>query len=249
MPRQKLLREHKGSSRPAYPPADTRRAFGEFAAIIAHDLSAPLRSVAGFSQLLEEQYRQALDEKALHYLHVIHESSRKAQGRLAALLQYSRLDTVPLAPEDVDCTAAVNHALVQLKESIETREALIRAGALPAVIADRERLSLLFYTLIDNALKFCAGRPEIEIMAQRGHEAWVFSVRDNGIGINPQFHQAVFDVFRRLHGEEAYSGTGMGLALARRIVTLHGGIIWVESGAGKGATFFFVLPDPPEEIL
>ena len=249
MSRQKLLREIKEARQTSRPSGDAREAFNEFAAIIAHDLSAPLRLIAGFSQLLEEQYRQALDEKAHHYIHVIHESSRKAQGRLAALLQYSRLDTVPLVPARVDCGAAANHALMQLKESIEAREAMIRLGTLPTLIADRERLGLLFYVLIDNALKFCAGRPDIVISARRGYEAWIFLVQDNGIGIDPQYHQAVFDVFRRLHGEEEYSGIGMGLALARRIAMLHGGIIRLESCEGQGATFFFSLPDLPDEVI
>lgn len=243
MPRQKLLR-HKGENAAlAHRLAGTREAFGEFAAIVAHDLNAPLRSIAGFSQLLEERCRPQLDEKALHYIDVISESSRKAQARLAALLQYSRLDTVPLSCDTVDCRTTVTHALTQLKDIIEEREAVIRVGPLPQITADRGRLELLFYVLIDNALKFCTRRPDISITAQRGYEAWVFAVRDNGIGIAREHHHAIFDVFRRLHGEEGYPGIGMGLAIAARIASLHSGILWVESVRDKGATFFFTLPD------
>ncbi|MDE3015832.1 MAG: hypothetical protein KGI29_02795 [Pseudomonadota bacterium] len=243
MPRQKPLRRYGENAALAHQLAGTRQAFDEFATIVAHDLGAPLRSIAGFSQLLEEKCRLLLDEKTLRYIDVISENSRKLQARLAGLLQYSRLGTVPLMLKAVDCQTAARHCLEQLKDKIEEREALLRVGPLPQVTGDGDRLGLLLYALCDNALKFCARRPEVDIMARRSLKAWVFSVRDNGIGIAPKHHQVIFDVFRRLHPEEAYSGTGMGLALAHRIAALHGGMIWVESREGMGATFLFTIPD------
>lgn len=223
--------------------ADTRHAFEDFAYTVAHDLNAPLRCIVSFSQLLEEKYRSVLDEKALHYVDLITENSRKAQARLASLLQYSRLDTVPMKPEHTESRVLIDHCLEQLSQEIEERDACIHIDPLPMLIADGERLALLWYCLLSNALKFCTTRPEITITAQRGHEAWVFAVHDNGIGIAAKDHDIIFNVFRRLHKESDYGGTGMGLALARRIVELHGGIIWVESSLGQGTALYFTIPD------
>lgn len=242
MPRHALLADDWETASP-----NAYAMFGEFAAVVAHDVGAPLRSIAGFSQLLEERCRPLLDEKSLHYIDVIQENSRKAQARLAALLQYAQVGATPLKVEAIDSRHAAEHALAQLQEYIEAREALVRINPLPLVAADRGQLELLFYILIDNALKFCSARPEITIAAQRGYEAWVFSVRDNGIGIASEHHRAVFELFRRLHGEDAYSGTGVGLAIAEHIARLHGGMIWVESGEGQGSAFFFTLPDKTQQ--
>lgn len=223
--------------------AETRHAFEEFAYTVAHDLNAPLRSIVNFSRLLEDKYRDALDDKALHYVDLITENGRRAQERLAGLLQYSRLDTEPMHPAQADTADIVARCLAQLREPIEEKQAKICVHPLPRLHADGERLELLFYCLISNALKFSEAAPTIDISAQRMQEAWVFCVRDNGIGIPARDLEVIFHVFHRLHRDEEFPGTGMGLALAQRIVALHGGGIWVESGIGKGSEFYFTLPD------
>lgn len=223
--------------------AETQHAFEEFTYIVAHDLGAPLRSITNFSQLLEAKYGSALDEKALHYVDLITENSHKAQARLAGLLQYSRLNTTPLKFEPIESRACIDHCLRHLKLEIEKSEARIQVGPLPQVRADNERLTLLFHCLLHNALTFCKRRPEIDIRADRGHEAWVFAVRDNGIGIATKDHEVIFNVFHRLQKDAEFPGAGIGLALAQKIAAQHGGLIWVESSIGDGATFYFTLPD------
>jgi len=221
----------------------TRYAFEKFAYIVAHDLNGPLRRIVNFVQLLEKKYRPVLDLQALHYIDLIADNGRRAQAHLAGLLQYSRLDTVPLTRQKVDCKALVEHCLRQLKAEFENREALIHVGPLPQVTADGERLGLLFYCLISNALKFCKERPDIDISARREHDGWIFSVRDRGIGIAPRDHEAIFDIFRHLHTDNEYPGNGMGLTLAKRIAELHGGSIEVDSHPDDGAAFYVTLPD------
>lgn len=222
---------------------DTRQAFENFTYIVSHDLNAPLRCIANFSQILEEKCREELDEKALHYIDMIAASSRRMQERLSGLLQYSRLDTVPLLHERLDVIESVQHALHQLKRESEEKGALIHVAPMPQLIADGERLSLLFYCLISNALKFCVAPPDITISARRAAAGWQFCVSDNGIGIEASNHELIFRMFHRLHKEEEYPGCGAGLALAHRIVELHGGGIWVESSPCAGAQFIFTLPD------
>ncbi len=235
-----MLKEQIHSGRVAQ--QDSRRAMEEFTQKVAHDLNAPLRCIVGFSQLLEERCCSELDEKALHYVELIQESGRKAQQLLAGLLQYSRLDTVPLAPAPVDCTAVLNACLRHFWKEIERRQARVEVQPLPVLAADGERLALLFSCLLDNALKFSAREPLVAISATRADRAWEFCVRDHGIGIAPKDHEIVFNIFHRLHPEKEYPGNGMGLALAHRIVELHGGRIWVESRVEEGAAFYFTLP-------
>jgi light-regulated signal transduction histidine kinase (bacteriophytochrome) len=220
-----------------------RHTFEEFTYIVAHDLGAPLRRMVNFTQLLEKKYRPALDEQALHYLDLIAQNGQRAQAHLAGLLQYSRLDATSLSREKVNCKQVIDHCLRQLGADIESREALIHVGPLPQITGDTERLELLFYCLISNALKFCNDRPDIDIRARYEHDSWIFSVRDCGIGIAAERHDEIFDLFCRLHGDSEYPGSGMGLALARRIAELHGGSIEVESHPGEGATFHVLLPD------
>jgi len=226
------------------PPQDvTRHAFEEFTYLVAHDLGAPLRRIVNFTQLLEQKCRPMLDSQAQHYIERITENGQRAQAHLAALLQYSRLDTIPLAHEPIGCKQVIEHCLHQLKADIENRGALIHVGALPQIMADGERLELLFYCLISNALKFCKEHPDIDISARRERDEWIFSVRDCGIGIAPKDHEEIFGIFHRLHRDDEYPGVGMGLALAKRIAELHGGSIEVESHPDEGATFYVLLPD------
>lgn len=227
--------------------ADARRALGEFTQNVVHDLHAPLRSVVNFSERLEKACAASLDERTRQYVVQITDSSRKAQTRLASILNYAQLESEPLLKEQADCNRLLYHALDSLKDTIEQRDAHIYRDPLPVLMADTKRISHLFYCLLSNALKFCTRTPDIHVSATRGPGVWIFSVRDNGIGIARKDQKNLFNVFHRLHREEDYPGAGMGLAIARRIIELHGGLIWVESSLTEGSTFFFTLPAAPTE--
>jgi light-regulated signal transduction histidine kinase (bacteriophytochrome) len=169
-------------------------------------------------------------------------SSHTARARIAGLMQHARLRAVTMQPERVDARQAVEDCLRQLAFDIEERGAMIQVGPLPEVVADAQRLPLLFYCLLSNALTFCTDTPQIVVSAQRGGTGWQFSVADHGIGIDARDHERILDVFHRLHPQD-YPGTGIGLTLARRIVSMHGGSLWTESALRDGARFHFTLPD------
>ncbi|MBV8938616.1 MAG: hypothetical protein JO089_02090 [Alphaproteobacteria bacterium] len=226
--------------------AETKKAFQEFVYIVSHDLNAPLRSVVSFSQLLKDKYNPVLDEKGLRYLDLIVDSGRKAQLLLGELIKFSRLNTVPLRMEKVDTRQLVDAWLKEAGPQISAKGAKVETGPLPQVMGDRERLYMLFDAVLGNALKFCVKPPEIAVSAQHKGGQWMLSVRDNGIGIAPQHFEAVFIMFRKLNKEEDYPGAGMGLTLAKKIVELHGGTLWLESQPNEGSTFYFTLPAAPD---
>jgi hypothetical protein len=164
------------------------------------------------------------------------------------LLAYSRVSTRGKAPEPADCCSALGEARVNLSAAIEESQAVIANDDLPTVMADQTQLVQLFQNLIGNAIKFRGSEPpRVHISAERKGKEWVFAVRDNGIGIDPQYHERIFGIFQRLHNRDQYPGTGIGLAICKRIVERHGGRIWVESEPGKGATFYFTIPAESEE--
>lgn len=222
--------------------AQTRDALAQFTAHVAYDLHAPLRSMVSYSELLEKKCNQHLDEQTRHYLERIAENNRLLQARIAGLMQYARLDAAPLQSEAVQTRLLVNRCLQQLQSEIEEREALIRVGPLPELSADGEKLSLLIYCLLSNALKFCTNRVDIEIGARREKQSWILTVRDTGIGIAGKDQELIFNIFQQLHPESDYPGIGIGLTLARRIAELHGGQLSVTSELGHGSLFSFTLP-------
>ncbi len=224
-------------------PSDGREPFEDFVYLVVHDLGPPLRRIDSFSELLEQEYAPLLDERGVHYVDCIAENSRQAQARLRGLLQYARLSAVPLAKSRIDCNRILHDALMQLKPEIDSRNARVHPGLLPRLEANGERLQLLFYCLLSNALKFCNETPDIAVSARRSLDGWLFEVHDNGIGIPRKDQETIFAIFRRLHRDGTYDGIGIGLALARRIVELHDGRIWVESELGCGSSFYFTLPD------
>lgn len=221
----------------------------QFAYVASHDLQEPLRMVARYVALLRDRYQAHADPKTREFIDFALDGAARMQELIQALLAYSRLDTQgqPFAP--TDCNQVLDRALLNLKVALEENRAVVTRTPLPKVMADRVQLGQLFQNLVGNALKFRGEQtPEIAVAAVREGEQWQFSVQDNGIGIDPEHFQQIFVLFQRLHSRAQYPGTGIGLALCKKIVERHGGRIWVESQPGRGSTFRFTLPaklEPP----
>jgi PAS domain S-box-containing protein len=225
--------------------AELRRSNAEleqFAYVASHDLQEPLRMVVNYTELLGQRYEGKLDERADKYIHYASDGARRMQRLVADLLQYSRVGSQakPLAP--VEAESVVRSVVSTLRRLIRENDAVIDIGALPVVMADEVQLAQLFQNLIANAIKFKSDAPpHVRITAERRDEHHVFAVADNGIGMEMQYADRIFQMFQRLHEQGKYSGSGIGLAVAKRIVERHGGTIWVESQLGVGSTFYFTL--------
>jgi len=216
----------------------------QFAYVASHDLQEPLRAVAGMVQLLQRKYQGQLDERADEYISHAVEASGRMQALINDLLAYSRVDRRGKPLEAIPAGEALATALANLRFLIGETGAEISCDELPTVWADSTQLTQLFQNLVGNALKFHGKQPpKIQVKATKISGAFQFSVCDNGIGIEPQYFERIFLVFQRLHTRREYAGTGIGLALCKKIVERHGGQIWVESTPGKGSTFHFTLPD------
>ena len=216
----------------------------QFAYLASHDLQEPLRLVSVYAELLSRQYHARLDTEADRIITVIVDGVRRMEALIRDLLSYSRVIHAeePVIQEQLDPAEALGIAVANLEMAIQESGATIQWGPLPSVACDRVELTQIFQNLLSNALKYRGDMPpRVEIVAQPGREFCVFSVRDNGIGIHSAYHDAIFTPFKRLHGRQ-YPGTGIGLALCRRMVERQGGKIWVESEAGRGATFWFTIP-------
>jgi chemotaxis family two-component system sensor kinase Cph1 len=222
----------------------------QYAYVVSHDLQEPLRAVDGFVALLRRKYRGQLDAEANSFIDSAVEGVQRMQSLIRDLLAYARATPRNKPPTPTDVRRAVADALENLRTSIAEAEAVVTVDRLPRVYADRGQLAQLFQNLIGNAIKFRGDRrPEIRIEAERQQDAWLFSVRDNGIGIDPQHAERVFLIFQRLHKRSQYPGTGIGLAICKKIVEHYGGKIWVESQSGHGATFYFTLPAKDDESV
>jgi PAS domain S-box-containing protein len=227
--------------------ARSNQDLNDFAHVASHDLQEPLRMVSRFTQRLAQRYQDRLDEKANQYIEFAVEGCHRMQGLIQDLLAYSRVNTQGQPPEPVDSVAVLARTLGDLRVAIAEAGAEITHDLMPTVAADATQLGQLFQNLIGNALKFrSAEPPRIHISARRDDGLWTFGVADNGIGIDPAYFERIFTVFQRLHTREEYPGTGIGLAVCKKIVERHGGRIWVESTLGQGTTFFFTLGRPPE---
>jgi PAS domain S-box-containing protein len=215
----------------------------QFAYVASHDLREPLRMVTIFSQLLEHQYRGKLDEDADEFIRYIINGGKRMDELVNDLLEFSRITSQAKPFEPTDMNAVVYETLQNLSAARKESGVAIHSDTLPTVFADRSQMVQVFQNLISNAVKFRGkDNPGVGISAIQQSKDWVFSVSDNGIGINPVYRDKIFEIFKRLHTEDKYPGTGIGLAICRRIIERHGGRIWVESEEGRGSTFFFTIP-------
>lgn len=224
----------------------------DFAYIASHDLQEPLRAISGYTKLLQSEYASQLDSTAHEYMNFAIEGTRRMRGLIEDLLTYSRVSTSERTFSMVDCDRLIEEVISNLQIPIEESQAKIIYRGLPNLMADRTQLVQLFQNLLSNALKFrCQDiPPQILIQAEpTAEESWLFRVTDNGIGIKTEYYDRIFKIFKRLHTHQEYAGTGVGLALCRKIVERHGGKIWVESKLEKGSTFCFTIDRSPSSKL
>ncbi|MFC6764693.1 ATP-binding protein [Natrinema soli] len=215
----------------------------QFAYAASHDLQEPLRMVSSYLGLIERQYGDELDEDGEEFLDYAIDGSERMKEMIDGLLEYSRVDTQGNPLEPVDLEEVLVNVRKDLELQIEETGTTIKTGELPRVEGDESQLRQLFQNLLSNAIEYNSDEPpRIDVSAERDAEEWMISVRDNGIGIDPEDQDRVFEVFQRLHSQEEHSGTGIGLALCKRIVERHGGEIEVDSTPGEGTTFVFSLP-------
>ena len=228
--------------------AHSNAELGQFAYVASHDLQEPLRMVASYTQLLSRRYKGKLDADADEFINYAVDGAIRMQQLINSLLAYSRVGTRGKPFEPIECEIAFNHAIANLTAAIKETDAVVTHESLPTVTADATQFVQLFQNLIGNAVKFHGDRrPEVHVGAARNGTEWIFSVRDNGIGIDPKDFERIFIVFQRLHGRGEYPGTGIGLSICRKIVERHRGRIWVESQPGEGATFYFTIPIKGDE--
>lgn len=216
-----------------------------FAYVASHDLQSPLRSISGFVQLLHEQYQNQLDAQAEDWIRRAVGSIQQMQALIRDLLAYSSVDARTRPFEETDFQEVFDDAVEALNASIQDSGAMVTCDSLPVVLGDRWQLVQLMQNLLGNALIYRRNShpPAVHVSATRQGTEWVFSVRDDGIGIDPKYHERIFEIFRRLHDQQEYPGTGIGLAICRRVVQGHGGRIWLESEPGRGSIFYFSIPE------
>ncbi len=215
----------------------------QFAYVASHDLKEPLRMVASYTQLLARRYKGKLDSDADEFIRYAVDGANRMQWLINDLLAYSRVTVQDKVFEEVDCNSVLEEVLSDIRVAVEESRAVVTRDPLPTVMADRVQLGQLFQNLIGNAIKFHGKEPpQVHVSAERRPTEWLFSVRDNGVGLDPEYAERIFVIFQRLHNREEYPGTGIGLAICKKIVERHGGRIWVVSQTGRGATFHFTLP-------
>lgn len=219
----------------------------QFAYAASHDLQEPLRTIGAYMNLVRTRYAHVLDGTAVEFIEYAVDGAERMRVLINDLLEYSRVDTRGMPLEPVNCNDVVESAMENLTHAIADSRAEVEVSPLPTINGDRSQLSRLFQNLVGNALKFRQEdrKPRVQIWAELRDREWVFAIKDNGIGIAPEHQDRVFEMFSRLHSRARYSGTGIGLALCSKIAQRHGGGIWVESEAGKGATFRFNIPAMP----
>jgi signal transduction histidine kinase len=218
----------------------------QFAYVASHDLQEPLRMIANYTQLLAERYRGKLDEQADKYIGYSVDGALRMQALIHDLLKFSRVGNAEIQPRTTDCRAVVEQAVRNLQAAVEENSAVVNCKCLPVVMADPSQLMQVFQNLIGNAIKFHGSeKPVIQIDAEQKDYEWEFAVSDNGIGIPAESRRDIFVIFRRLHTHDEYAGTGIGLAICKKIIERHGGKLWIEAQAKPGSRFKFTLPATP----
>jgi PAS domain S-box-containing protein len=227
--------------------AESNAELERFAYVASHDLHEPLRTISGYVQLMERKFTNDLDDEGKQFLGFVRAATQRMHDLIQDLLSYSRISTGGRATGDVSLDAVVADVKENLELPIRQSGACVRVGELPTVRGDLVQMTQLLQNLMSNALKFHDGNetPMVDVYCDRRADEWVISVQDNGIGIDPECHDLIFEAYKRLHGQEKFPGTGMGLAICRKIVERHGGRIWVESSPGDGTCFRFTLPFEP----
>ena len=217
----------------------------QFAYVASHDLQEPLRMVASYTQLLAKRYQGRLDSDADEFIAYAVDGCNRMQRLVEDLLVYSRAANNAVVPQEISSENALREALTNLRATIKESGAVVTHDSLPTVTADETRLAQVFVNLVGNAIKYRGAEvPQVHISATKnGSEEWIFSVRDNGLGIEPQHFERIFVLFQRLHRRDEFKGTGIGLAICKKIVERAGGRIWVESEPQKGSTFYFSVPE------
>ena len=222
----------------------SNRELEQFAYVASHDLQEPLRMVSSYLSLLEKRNRAVLDDKSREFVGHAVDGAERMHALINGLLAYSRVDRGEAPQEPVDASAALNEALDYLRPKLVEAGAEVISDPLPGVLGDRMQLVQLFQNLVGNAIKYRGERaPRIHIGAEREGERWRIAIRDNGIGIDAAHHERIFEIFQRLHTRGEYPGTGIGLAICKKIVERHGGRLWVESVKDQGSTFCFTLTE------
>jgi PAS domain S-box-containing protein len=215
-----------------------------FAYVASHDLSEPLRTVASYVKLIDSRYSGCLGRDADEFIEFALQGTRRMQGLIDGLLDYSRASSTEYELRPIDCNEIVRGVLALLGTKIEESGATVELRELPRTCADAGQIARVFQNLISNALTYCTEQPRIEIAAERIVGGWCFRVSDNGIGISPADAERIFEMLERLHTRQEYDGSGMGLAICRRVIERHGGRIWAEPNPRSGTRFCFTIPDP-----
>ncbi|MCH7734165.1 MAG: HAMP domain-containing protein [Chloroflexi bacterium] len=222
----------------------------QFAYVASHDLQEPLRMVSSYTQLLARRYQGQLGKDADEFIEFAVDGARRMQGLINDLLQYSRIGSQGGKFTRIDSAAALDDALGVLTTAIDEAGAAVEKVNLPEIVADEAQMSQLFQNLVGNAIKYRSeAAPMIRVCAERLRDCWQFEVNDNGIGVDPAFTERIFTIFQRLHSREEYEGSGIGLAISKRIVERRGGTIWMKSKPGIGSSFFFTVPDHLPDTL
>lgn len=223
--------------------ARSNRDLEQFAYVASHDLQEPLRNVTNCVQLLEKRYKSEPGSDAAKWADLAVDSCARMKNLIDDLLEFSRVGTRCNPLESTDCEEALTRALANLRSTIKESGAIITHDPLPTLNADATQLSQLFQNLVSNGIKFRGEEPpQVHVSAEKNDREWLFSIRDNGIGVDPQYNDRIFVIFQRLHLKSEYPGTGIGLAIAKKIVERHGGRIWTQSNGGSGSTFCFTMP-------
>ncbi len=216
----------------------------QFAYVASHDLREPLRMISSFLQLLERRYNEQLDEEANEFIEFAVNGAKRLDSMINDLLEYSRVANKEKKLDDVDFNKVMSTTYLNLKSAIDENKAELTHNQLPTILGDEKLMVQLFQNLISNSIKYRSNkRPKIHISAKKESNQYLFKVRDNGIGMSPKHLERIFTIFQRLHTNEEYEGTGIGLSIAQKIVHQHGGQIWAESVPEKGSTFYFTIPE------